>query len=74
MSDLKHALLTEARAAGFAKMGICRPDAIPEAGARLADFVADGRHGQMGWMAERMTWRADPSALWPEAKSVIMLA
>ena len=74
MSDLKHALLTEARAAGFAKMGICRPDAIPEAGARLADFVADGRHGQMGWMAERMTWRADPSALWPDAKSVIMLA
>ena len=74
MSDLKHALLTEARAAGFAKMGICRPDAIPDAGARLADFVADGRHGQMGWMAERMTWRADPSALWPEAKSVIMLA
>ena len=74
MSDLKHALLTEARAAGFAKMGICRPDAIPEAGARLADFVADGRHGQMGWMAERMTWRADPSALWPDANSVIMLA
>ena len=74
MSDLKHALLTEARAAGFAKMGICRPDAIPDAGARLADFVADGRHGQMGWMAERMTWRADPSALWPDAKSVIMLA
>jgi len=74
LSDLKHALLTEARAAGFAKMGICRPDAIPDAGARLADFVADGRHGQMGWMAERMTWRADPSALWPDAKSVIMLA
>ncbi|MFY9245801.1 MAG: tRNA epoxyqueuosine(34) reductase QueG, partial [Roseicyclus sp.] len=74
MSDLKHALLTEARAAGFAKIGICRPDAIPDAGARLADFVADGRHGQMGWMAERMTWRADPSALWPDAKSVIMLA
>ena len=74
LSDLKHALLTEARAAGFAKMGICRPDAIPEAGARLADFVADGRHGQMGWMAERMTWRADPSVLWRDAKSVIMLA
>ena len=74
MSDLKHALLSEARAAGFAKMGICRPDAIPDAGARLADFVADGRHGQMGWMAERMTWRADPSVLWRDAKSVIMLA
>ncbi|WP_416916682.1 MAG: tRNA epoxyqueuosine(34) reductase QueG [Roseicyclus sp.] len=55
-------------------MGICRPDAIPEAAARLAEFVGKGRHGQMGWMAERMGWRGDPAALWPEARSVIMLA
>ena len=74
MSDLKHALLIEARAAGFAKMGICRPDAIPRAAERLADFIDAGRHGQMAWMAERMAWRGDPSALWPDAKSVIMLA
>ncbi|PWK61656.1 tRNA epoxyqueuosine(34) reductase QueG [Roseicyclus mahoneyensis] len=74
MSDLKAALLTEARAAGFAKMGVCRPDAIPQAAGRLAGFVEGGRHGQMGWMAERMGWRGDPAALWPEARSVIMLA
>lgn len=55
-------------------MGVCRPDAIPLAPARLSTYVDDGRHGQMGWMAERMTWRGDPAALWPEAKSVIMLA
>ncbi|MGP1357729.1 QueG-associated DUF1730 domain-containing protein, partial [Roseicyclus sp.] len=55
-------------------MGICRPDAIPEAAGRLAAFVAEGRHGQMGWMAERMNWRGDPGALWPEARSVVMLA
>jgi epoxyqueuosine reductase len=28
----------------------------------------------MGWMAERMAWRGNPAALWPEARSVIMLA
>ena len=28
----------------------------------------------MGWMAERMHWRGDPAALWPEARSVVMLA
>ena len=55
-------------------MGVCRPDAIPEAAGRLEAFVADGRHGQMGWMSERMGWRGDPAALWPEARSVIMLA
>jgi epoxyqueuosine reductase len=74
LSALKEALRQEAREAGFAKMGICRPDAIPEAAERLARFVAAGMHGQMGWMAERMTWRGDPAALWPEARSVVMLA
>ena len=71
---LKAALLAEAAALGFAKAGVARPDAIPEAAARLAAFVAAGRHGQMGWMAERMAWRGDPAALWPEARSVVMLA
>ena len=74
MTDLKTRLWTEVRAAGFSKMGICRPDAIPQAAARLAAFVDAGRHGQMGWMSERMHWRGDPTALWPEARSVIMLA
>ena len=55
-------------------MGICRPDAVPLAAERLAAFVADGRHGQMGWMADRMAWRGNPTALWPAARSVIMLA
>jgi epoxyqueuosine reductase len=28
----------------------------------------------MGWMAEREGWRGTPAALWPEARSVVMLA
>ncbi len=59
---------------GFASIGICRPDAVPEIAARLAEFVSKGRHGDMAWMAERMHWRGNPAALWPEARSVIMLA
>jgi epoxyqueuosine reductase len=66
----------KARAAeeGFAACGICAPDAIPEAAGRLQAFVAAGWHGRMRWMAERMGWRGSPQALWPEARSVIMLA
>lgn len=74
MTGLKTALNDTALAEGFAAMRICRPDAIPEAAGRLADYVTAGRHGQMGWMAERMGWRGNPAALWPEARSVIMLA
>ncbi|WP_333827113.1 tRNA epoxyqueuosine(34) reductase QueG [Pararhodobacter sp.] len=71
---LKAALAAQARAEGFAAMGVVRPDAIPLAAGRLGAFVAKGRHGQMGWMAERMHWRGDPAVLWPEARTVIMLA
>jgi epoxyqueuosine reductase len=71
---LKARLTAQARAEGFAAIGICAPTAISAAAGRLAEFVAAGRHGQMGWMAERMAWRGDPAALWPEARSVIMLA
>jgi epoxyqueuosine reductase len=71
---LKARLVAEAEALGFAGCRITRPDAIPEAAGRLADFVAAGRHGQMGWMEERMAWRGNPAALWPEARSVAMLA
>ncbi len=67
-------LKARAREEGFAACGICAPDAIPEAAGRLATFLAAGHHGQMGWMAERAAWRGDPTALWPEARSVVMLA
>jgi epoxyqueuosine reductase len=73
-ADLKERLSAQARAEGFAAMGICAPDAIPEAAPRLIQFLADGHHGQMQWMADRSDWRGNPAALWPEARSVIMLA
>jgi epoxyqueuosine reductase len=70
----KAQLVARAREEGFARIGVCRPDAVPEAAARLRAFLAEGWHGQMGWMAEREAWRGNPSALWPEARSVVMLA
>jgi epoxyqueuosine reductase len=72
--SIKAKLQEKSEEFGFSKMGVCRPTDIPEAKERLAKFVDAGFHGQMGWMAERMAWRGDPSALWPEARSVIMLA
>ena len=60
--------------AGFAAMGVCAPGDIPEAAERLRAFLDAGMHGQMGWMADRAAWRADPRALWAEARSIVMLA
>ncbi|HFQ15910.1 MAG TPA: tRNA epoxyqueuosine(34) reductase QueG [Rhodobacteraceae bacterium] len=71
---LRQRLERKAREIGFAGLGICRPDAAGETAERLAAFVARGLHGDMGWMAERMHWRGNAAALWPAARSVIMLA
>ncbi|MEM7522810.1 MAG: tRNA epoxyqueuosine(34) reductase QueG [Pseudomonadota bacterium] len=72
---LRAALEAEAKAQGFAAFGVCRPDAVRgETAPALAAFLSAGRHGDMAWMAERAAWRGDPTALWPEARSVIMLA
>ncbi len=70
----KEQVVARALKDGFVKLGVCRPDAVPEAAGRLRAFLAAGRHGQMGWMAEREGWRGSAAALWPEARSVIMLA
>ncbi len=72
--DLKDRLRERALAEGFAAMGVTRPDALPELAGRLREFVGSGMHGQMSWMAERMHWRGNPAALWPAARSVVMLA
>ena len=50
-----------------------RPDAVPEAKARLERFLADGAHGDMAWLARTAERRASPLALWPDVRSVIML-
>ncbi len=74
MDDLKARLVGEAAEVGFAACRICRPGDVPQLAERLAAFLEAGYHGQMGWMAERTHWRGNPAALWPEARSVIMLA
>ena len=71
---LRDLIEREARAAGFDAVAVAAPDAIPLAPARLAEFVAEGFHGSMGWIEETMARRADPSTLWPEVRSVVVLA
>lgn len=61
----------EAARLGFVACGITHAD--HDFGPRLRDWLAAGSHGQMGWMEDRADQRAGPQALWPEARSVIML-
>jgi len=73
-TDLKRLLLAEAQAAGFAAARVAAPAAIgPETAARLARFLCEGRHGDMAWMAATADRRGHPLALWPQARSIVML-
>ena len=67
------ALKQEAERLGFADCRITRPDAVPEAAARLREWLAEGCHGDMAWMEGRADQRGDPATLWPDVRSVIML-
>jgi len=66
-------LIAEAKKRGFDVVGITHPDAVPEAKARLDEFLAEGAHGDMIWMETTAARRADPRALWPQVRSIIML-
>jgi epoxyqueuosine reductase len=72
-NEIKTALKDYARTRGFDVAGITKPDAVPEAKARLDRFLADGAHGDMVWMASTAGRRASPAALWPDVRSVVML-
>ncbi len=72
-TDLKSLIQREAAAAGFDAVRVTSADAIPEAASRLAAFLADGRHGEMAWMATHAERRKSPQALWPQALSAVML-
>jgi epoxyqueuosine reductase len=71
---LKERLVQQALEMGFVGCRICRPSDVPEVPERLEAFLAAGHHGQMGWLEDRKAWRGDPAVLWPEARSIIMLA
>jgi len=74
LTGLTEAMKAEALNVGFSDVAVCHPKSVPEIAKRLERFVLAGRHGQMKWMAERMNWRGNPHALWPQANSIVMLA
>jgi len=66
-------LRREALAVGFDAVGVTGVNMIPEAGWRLEQFLSMGRHGDMDWLVEKANRRSHPNALWPEARSIIIL-
>ena len=73
-SEIRVAIRDKSLSEGFDAVGFAPPDAGPKAKKRLSQFLSDGWHGDMGWLAAKADRRADPLVLWPEARSVVALA
>lgn len=73
-SDTKARIRAEARAIGFDAVGFASAAREPRHARNLAAYLAAGHHGDMNWMAETAQRRAAPQSIWPEARSVVVLA
>ncbi|MFT8737331.1 MAG: tRNA epoxyqueuosine(34) reductase QueG [Zymomonas mobilis] len=73
LKSLRIALEEQAYQLGFATFGISLAEIAEGARTRFHQWLADGMHGDMLWMADRAELRSDPKKLWPDVRSVIML-
>jgi epoxyqueuosine reductase len=74
MADpIREAIRDHALSSGFDAVGFAEARLGAEARASLFEFIARGYHGDMGWLAASAARRGDPQALWPEARSVVVL-
>ena len=74
MAALRQEISDRALAEGFSGLRIARLAPDPRQAERLRHFLAEGRHGDMTWMAETEERRASPQAMWPDARTAILFA
>ncbi|WP_371815486.1 tRNA epoxyqueuosine(34) reductase QueG [Erythrobacter sp. JK5] len=71
--NLAGRLEAKAHDLGFAAFGIASAAEDPVRSERLEEWLGEGHHGTMEWMATRLEHRRSPQGLWPDARSVIAL-
>jgi len=73
MSSPRQDIRARALALGFDAVGFAPAELSDAVKAGLSGFLSAGFHGDMGWLAGKAERRADPRALWPAARSVVVL-
>lgn len=68
--DIKARALFE----GFNKVGIIGAQSLTDEGRRLKEWLAHGYHGEMSWMARDVEKRINPLEIFPQARSVVVVA
>ncbi|WP_061933636.1 tRNA epoxyqueuosine(34) reductase QueG [Aureimonas sp. AU22] len=70
---LRRFLMADAHRLGFDAIGVAPAAENALAGERLDAFVAAGYHGTMDWLPETSERRRSVTALWPDARAVVVL-
>ena len=69
----KAELIDQALSVGFDVARIAAADFGELPGVRLEQFLESDLHGDMDWLENRKEWRKNPTNLWEEAKSALVL-
>lgn len=71
---VKAEIRAQALRLGFCDVGFAPVDGEPRWAEDLFGFLAEGRQGEMSWLADTADRRVRPRALWPQARTAIVLA
>ena len=70
----KQSIKERALAEGFHKVGIVSAEPLAQEAPRLIEWLVRSYHGEMSWMARDVEKRLDPRELFPEARSIVVVA
>ncbi len=59
---------------GFDKVGIARAELMTSEGKKLGEWLARGFHGEMKWLEREPEKRENPALIFPDAKSIVVVA
>ena len=74
MRSFSEKIKLKASEIGFSKVGIVAVEPLTDESARLNTWLGRGFHGEMAWMEREPGKRSDPRLLYPEGKSVVVVA
>lgn len=74
MASLAEKIKHKAIEIGFSKVGIVRAEALDSERTHLKEWLKKGFHGEMSWLEREPEKRSDPTLLFPEARSIIVVA
>ena len=73
-TELSYAIKRQAYEQGFHKVGIVKAEPLDDEGRLLEEWLARGYQATMHWMLREPAKRANPLELFPEAKSIVVVA